>query len=72
MVPPTTFRRLDRMLRRLGFESRPGKGSHVFYYHSDGRTVSLPNHRGRDIGSELIAKVLRDAKLSRDDYLAMR
>ena len=71
MVPPTTFRRLDRILRRLGFESRPGKGSHVFYSHPDGRTVSLPNHR-RDIGSELIAKILRDAKLSRDDYLALR
>ena len=69
-ITPTTFRRLDRILRQLGFESRPGKGSHTVYRHPDGRGTSVPNHPG-DIGPRIVAKVLRDICVSRDDYLAM-
>ena len=69
-ITPTTFRRLDRILRHLGFESRPGKGSHAVYRHPDGRGTSVPNHPG-DIGPRIVAKVLRDIGVSRDDYLAM-
>ncbi len=72
-IPPTTFRKLDRILRQLGFEAIPdrGKGSNVAYRHPDGRGTSVPNHP-RDIGPNFITKVRRDIDLSRDDYLAMR
>ena len=70
-IAPTTFRRLDRIIRSLGFESRPGKGSHTVYRHPDGRGTSVPNHPG-DLSPRMINKVLRDIGLSRDDYLAMR
>ena len=73
MVPPTTFHRLDRFLRRLGFERLPrrGKGSHTRYRHPDGRTATLPNHPG-DIDPGLIRALLSQISVSRDDYLALR
>ena len=72
-LAPATSRKLDRFLRQQGFEEVPGrgKGSHIVYRHPDGRGTSVPNHPG-DIGPRLIARILRDARLSRDDYLAMR
>ena len=70
-IPPTTPRELDRILRQLGFEARPGKGSHTVYRHPDGRGTSVPNHPS-DLGPRIINKVRRDIGLSRDDYLAMR
>lgn len=71
-IPPATFRKLDRILRRLGFEPRRGKGSHVVYRHPDGRTATLADHGAREIGAEIIQDILKDVGLSRDDYLAMR
>ena len=72
-IPPTTFRKLDRFLRRRGFQVLPGrgKGSHVYYRHPDGRTTTVPNHPG-DIEPTLIAGILSEISLSRDDYLALR
>ena len=73
-ITPTTFRKLDRILRRWGFERLPGrgKGSHAVYHHPDGRTTTVPDHRGKDIGIELILDILKEIDVSRDDYLAMR
>ena len=72
-IPPASFREVDRILRRLGFEQLPGrgKGSHTRYRHPDGRTATLPNHRG-DIDPGLVRNLLSQIGLSRDDYLAMR
>lgn len=71
-IPPATFREIDRLLQALGFRAREGKGSHVFYRHEDGRTTSVPNHPGRDIGPPLIRSILNDINLTRDEYLAAR
>ena len=35
--------------------------------HSDGRVV--PVHPGRDIGRGLLRKILRDAELTRDEFM---
>ncbi len=71
-LSPASFRELDRLLRRLGFESRRGKGSHVVYRHPDGRTTVLSDHRGKQIGTEILQDILRDIGLARDDYLRLR
>ena len=39
---------MDRVLRRLGFVPVRQKGSHLFYRHPDGRTTTIPQHKGRD------------------------
>ena len=62
------FRKMDRLLRKLGFEVARKKGSHVFYRHPDGRTTTLPDHAGRDLARPLIREVLREIELAPEEY----
>jgi len=62
------YRLMDLLLKRLGFVILRQKGSHVFYKHEDGRTTTVPLHKGKDLPRPLIRKILRDIDLSTDDY----
>ncbi len=59
---------MEKLLFKLGFERVRQKGSHVFYRHPDGRTTSVPHHRGRDLARPLIKEILREIELSSDEY----
>jgi predicted RNA binding protein YcfA (HicA-like mRNA interferase family) len=54
-------------LRRAGFSVIRTKGSHHFIRHQDGRSTVVPVHSGETIGAGLMASILRDAKLTRDE-----
>ena len=43
-----TARELISALARDGFGFDRGGGSHQIYYHTDGRRVTVPFHRGSD------------------------
>jgi len=58
---------LIKALRRLGFDLIRIKGSHHFLRHPDGRCTVVPVHRGETIGRGLVAQILRDCELSRED-----
>ncbi len=58
---------LIKALRRLGLEVIRIKGSHHFLQHPDGRCTVVPVHRGETIGRGLLAQILRDCDISRDD-----
>ena len=52
----------------MGFElSRKTKGSHRQFEHPDGRRVTVPVHKGQDIGPGLLRKILRDIEIDPDD-----
>ncbi len=61
-------RKMEKLLFNLGFERVRQKGSHIFYRHPDGRTTSVPHHRGRDLARPLIKEILREIELSSDEY----
>ncbi len=61
-------RKMEKLLFKLGFERVRQKGSHVFYRHPDGRTTSVPHHRGRDLARPLIKEILREIEISSDEY----
>ncbi len=44
------------------------KGSHSFYRHPDGRYTTLPHHKGRVIGRSLTREILRQIKLTPEQY----
>ncbi len=44
------------------------KGSHHFLRHADGRTTVVPVHSGESIGPGLLAKILRDCEVSREQF----
>jgi len=58
---------LVKALRRLGFELIRIKGSHYFLRHPDGRCTVVPVHRGEIIGRGLLAQILRDCEITRDE-----
>ena len=58
-------------LKRGGFELIRQRGSHVFLKHPDGRATVVPIHRGEDLGPGLLRKIIRDADLTREDFLEL-
>jgi predicted RNA binding protein YcfA (HicA-like mRNA interferase family) len=58
---------LIRYLRELGFEG-PFFGSRHQYMVKDDITVRIPNHHKRDISKGLVAEILRQAGIDRDEW----
>jgi predicted RNA binding protein YcfA (HicA-like mRNA interferase family) len=44
---------------KVGFEQVRQKGSHKFFRHSDGRTATVPDHKGEDLGRGITNKILK-------------
>ena len=44
------------------------KGSHVFLKHQDNRITIIPVHKGQDIDRSLLRKILRDTKISPEEF----
>jgi len=65
-LPSLTGKQLLAALGRLGFEVMRTRGSHHFLRHSDGRSTVVPVHSGESIGRGLMAKILRDTEVTRD------
>lgn len=66
-LPLLSGSQLIRALRKLGFEVVRIRGSHHFLQHPDGRCTVVPIHRGETIGRGLLAQILRDCDLSREE-----
>ena len=71
-LPSFTGRELIAILGRAGFSVVRTKGRHHFLRHPDGRVTVVPVHAGETIGPGLLAKILKDCGLSRDDIDALR
>jgi predicted RNA binding protein YcfA (HicA-like mRNA interferase family) len=66
-LPPVSGRELVAALGRKGFQVIRVKGSHHVLRHSDGRMTVVPIHGREEIGPGLLAKILRDCDMSRDE-----
>jgi len=67
---PVLAREVVRFLESLGFVQVRQKGSHRFFRHQDGRTATVPDHKGEDLGRGILAKILRDAGVRPAEFLA--
>jgi len=64
---PVSRRGLIRALRQAGFDGPYSGGKHSFMIKGD-LTLTVPNpHRG-NIGRELLARILRQAGVSREEW----
>lgn len=68
-LPMVTAREMIQFLNHLGFVEARRHGSHIFFRHSDGRTATIPDHPGEDLGRGVTNKILHDAEVTRDDFL---
>lgn len=70
-LPRITGQQIITILRKTGFQVVRIKGSHHFLAHADGRHTVVPVHRGETIGPGLMAQILRDCELTRDEFINM-
>ena len=68
-LPLLSAREISKILFKSGFKFIRQEGSHMFFEHSDGRTIVIPNHPGRDIGRGLLNKIIKyDLGLIREEF----
>lgn len=70
-LPRFTGRELVDLLGKAGFEVLRIRGSHYILGHSDGRRTVVPVHSGEIIGPGLLAQILRDCELTRDQLQSL-
>ena len=63
---------LCKILEKLGFEKIYGKGSHVRFIHPDGRKTVVPVHGNEDLGKGLLLEILKQIKITKEEYEKLR
>ena len=58
-----------KFLKQSGFKKSRQKGSHIFFRHIDGRTATVPVHKGEDLGKGLLSKILRDIEIDKSEFI---
>lgn len=69
---PIKAREFIKILTKLKFTEVRQKGSHVFFSHPDGRTTLVPVHPTKEIGKGLLRSILREIKVSPEEYNNLR
>jgi predicted RNA binding protein YcfA (HicA-like mRNA interferase family) len=62
-------RTIVRALQHRVFEPIRQRGSHVILKHPDGRMTVVPVHEGEEIGRGLLRTIIREAGLTKDQFL---
>ena len=71
-LAPISGKKLCKVLEKLGFEKIYGKGSHIRFRHPDGRRTVVPVHANEEIGIGLLNEILKQIKLSREEFEKLR
>jgi predicted RNA binding protein YcfA (HicA-like mRNA interferase family) len=62
---------LIKILRAIGFEEVRVRGSHHILKNSSGKVTVVPIHSNEIIGPGLLAKILADCELRKEDLLKL-
>lgn len=65
-------KKMCKIVERLGFQKVHQVGSHCVYKHSDGRSTVVPLHGNEELIIGLLHDILKQIKLSRDEYDKLR
>lgn len=68
---PLPAKKIVKILNKIGFETVRQRGSHLILKHPDGRITVVPVHPGEQIGRGLLSKIIKDAKLTREEFLKL-
>ena len=67
-----TGKELSNIVIRMGFVLRNTTGSHMTFFHQDGRRTTIPHHSGEEIGPGLLNKIIKkDLCITRDEFLEL-
>jgi predicted RNA binding protein YcfA (HicA-like mRNA interferase family) len=70
-LKPQPARKVIKALSAVGFAVARKHGSHVVMKHPDGRITVVPVHSGESISVGLLLKIMKDAKLEREEFLRL-
>jgi len=69
-LPVISGREAARAFEKAGFQFHHQKGSHMLYYRpSDGRHLSIPDHRELDRGT--LRGLIRGAGITVDEFISL-
>jgi predicted RNA binding protein YcfA (HicA-like mRNA interferase family) len=68
---PIPAKKVIKLLNKIGFEVVRQRGSHVILKHPDGRVTVVPVHSGEDIGRGLLSKIIKDTRITREQFLKL-
>ena len=69
-LPQIKPRNIEKVLIRLGFIPRPGKGSHVVFKHSDGRRTVIPTHN-RPVRTGTLRAILKQVDITTYEFFKL-
>ena len=62
------YRELRKVAQAVGFQWIRYEGSHNVFRHDSGKVVVIPDHGSQVIVRPLLRKILRDLRLTPDEY----
>ena len=68
-IPTITAKLMIEFLKSLGFCQVRQKGSHRFFRHPDGRTATVPVHKGEDLGRGITSRIFKDIEVTKEDFI---
>jgi predicted RNA binding protein YcfA (HicA-like mRNA interferase family) len=69
-IKPLSYKKIIKVLEKVGFQPIRQTGSHLFMKNPDGRTTIIPIH-SKEIKVEIINAILKEAKISRDEWIEL-
>jgi predicted RNA binding protein YcfA (HicA-like mRNA interferase family) len=67
-LPILEAREILKALKKEGFFEHHQVGSHIQLKHKDGRRVTVPMHKGKDIGRGMLSSILKQAKIEPEKF----
>ena len=67
-LTPISWKELVRRLRSLGFEGPYQEGKHPYMVRRD-VVLTIPNPHQKEIGVDLLSRILRQASVNRNDWI---
>ena len=65
---PISWRELVKRLKRFGFEGPYQSGKHPYMIKGN-LTLTIPNRHSKDISTDLLLRILRQAEIDKKDWL---
>jgi predicted RNA binding protein YcfA (HicA-like mRNA interferase family) len=70
-ILPLNPYKLIKILERAGFKIIRQKGSHVIMMNNKKTRIVVPVHPGKDVKSGLIRAIIKEAGLSKEEFLKL-
>jgi len=68
-LPLLSAKELSSILHKMGFILKRQKGSHLFFYHPDGRSAVVPYHPNEKIDEGLLNKIVKkDLRVEGEEF----